>query len=78
MVEKERKIIITQPLQTCICSTIRVGRESWCLPYAGFYFFFVENNSGTLEISSSVEYNSGGTLENISSVENVSGGKLEN
>ena len=23
-----------QPLQICIGSTIRIGRESWCLPYA--------------------------------------------
>ena len=28
--------IITQPLQICIGPTIRIGRESWCLPYAGF------------------------------------------
>ena len=27
---------ITQPLQNCIGTTIRIGRESWCLPYAGF------------------------------------------
>ena len=26
-----------QPLQICIGSTIRIGRESWCLPYAGFF-----------------------------------------
>ena len=25
-----------QPLQTCIGPIIRIGRESWCLPYAGF------------------------------------------
>ena len=25
-----------QPLQICIGPTIRIGRESWCLPYAGF------------------------------------------
>ena len=25
-----------QPLQTFIGPTIRMGRESWCLPYAGF------------------------------------------
>ena len=25
-----------QPLQICISPTIRIGRESWCLPYAGF------------------------------------------
>ena len=26
-----------QPLQICIGPTIRIGRESWCLPYAGFF-----------------------------------------
>ena len=25
-----------QPLEICIGPTIRIGRESWCLPYAGF------------------------------------------
>ena len=25
-----------QPLQVCIGPIIRIGRESWCLPYAGF------------------------------------------
>ena len=25
-----------QPLQICFGPTIRIGRESWCLPYAGF------------------------------------------
>ena len=27
-----------QPLQICIGSTICNGRESWCLPYAGFFY----------------------------------------
>ena len=27
---------MTQPLQICIGPTVRIGRESWCLPYAGF------------------------------------------
>ena len=27
----------SQPLQICIGSTIRIGRETWCLPYAGFF-----------------------------------------
>ena len=27
---------ITPILQNCIGPTIRIGRESWCLPYAGF------------------------------------------
>ena len=27
---------IKQLLQNCIGPTIRIGRESWCLPYAGF------------------------------------------
>ena len=26
-----------QPLQICIGPTIRIGRESWYLPYAGFF-----------------------------------------
>ena len=26
-----------QPLQICIGPIIRIGRESWCLPYAGFF-----------------------------------------
>ena len=27
-----------QPFKICIGPTIRIGRESWCLPYAGFFF----------------------------------------
>ena len=27
-----------QPLQICIGPTICIGRESWCLPYAGFFW----------------------------------------
>ena len=30
----------SQPIQICIGSTIRIGRESWCLPYAGFFIIF--------------------------------------
>ena len=26
-----------RPLKICIGPTIRIGRESWCLPYAGFF-----------------------------------------
>ena len=26
-----------QPLQICIGPIIRIGRESWCLPFAGFF-----------------------------------------
>ena len=26
-----------QQLQICIGPIIRIGRESWCLPYAGFF-----------------------------------------
>ena len=38
---KQKKYLIMQhiekkPLQFCIGSTIRIGRDSWCLPYAGF------------------------------------------
>ena len=29
-------IFSSQPLQICIGPTILIGRESWCLPYAGF------------------------------------------
>ena len=28
-----------QPLQICIDPIIRIGRDSWCLPYAGFFSF---------------------------------------
>ena len=28
---------MTQPLQICIGPTIRIGLESWCLSYAGFF-----------------------------------------
>ena len=31
-----------QPLQICIGPTIRIGRESWCLPYAGFFTWKLE------------------------------------
>ena len=34
--KKEKKEKITQLFQNCIGPTIRSGRESWCLPYAGF------------------------------------------
>ena len=27
-----------QPLQICIGPTIRIGQDSWCLPYAGFFY----------------------------------------
>ena len=37
---KKKKIIITQPLQICIGPTIRIGRDSWGLPYAGFFSQF--------------------------------------
>ena len=30
----------TQLLKNCIGPTIRIGPESWCLPYAGFFFIF--------------------------------------
>ena len=32
-----------QPLQICIGPTIRIGRESWCLPYAGFFHIILYN-----------------------------------
>ena len=36
---------ITQPLQIWIGPTIRIGRESWCLPYARFFLYiFFSNN----------------------------------
>ena len=31
-----------QPPQICIGPTIRIGRQSWCLPYAGFFFTVVD------------------------------------
>ena len=31
---------MTHPIQICIGSTIRIGQESWCLLYAGFFGFF--------------------------------------
>ena len=34
--KKLKKLKIMIPLQICIGPTIRIGRESWCLPYAGF------------------------------------------
>ena len=34
--KKEIKKIL-QLLKNCIGPTIRIGRESWCLPYAGFF-----------------------------------------
>ena len=44
-----------QPLQICIGPIIRIGRESWCLPYAGFFQsfypkldFFYTNIVGTV------------------------------
>ena len=30
-----------QPLQICIGPIIRIGRESWCLPYAGFFILLI-------------------------------------
>ena len=32
-----------QPLQICIGPTIRIGRESWGLPYAGFFCLTIKN-----------------------------------
>ena len=32
-----------QPLQIYIGPIIRIGRESWCLPYAGFFHHFSLN-----------------------------------
>ena len=32
-----KKEEITQPLQICIGPAIRIGQESWCLPYVGFF-----------------------------------------
>ena len=32
-----------QPPQICIGPTIRIDRESWCLPYAGFFYLLVGN-----------------------------------
>ena len=35
--EKREQIVIMQLLQNRIGPTIRIGQESWCLPYAGFF-----------------------------------------
>ena len=32
-----------QPLQICIGPIIRIGRESWCLPYAGFFILYSQH-----------------------------------
>ena len=32
-------------LQICIGPTIRIGRESWCLPYAGFFVQWIDLGS---------------------------------
>ena len=37
---QKKNNLITQPLQICIGPSIRIGRESWCLPYT---FFFLGN-----------------------------------
>ena len=37
-----------QPLQICIGPIIRIGRESWCLPYAGFFLKFLKNLDGDI------------------------------
>ena len=38
-----------QPLQICIGPIIRIGQESWCLPYAGFFFKCLEKFQKTSE-----------------------------
>ena len=35
-----------RPLQICIGPTIRIGREIWCLPYAGFFLNIRKMNGG--------------------------------
>ena len=43
-----------QPLQICIGPTIRISRESWCLPYAGFLVIlksFLKLNKGEYSAS---------------------------
>ena len=47
-----------QPLQVCIYPIIRIGRESWCLPYAGFFILQIESvpSHSKLQVSGS-EYN---------------------
>ena len=40
--KNKKKIKIPQPLLICIGPTIRIGRESWCLPYAEFFLQFTE------------------------------------
>ena len=36
-----------QPLQVCIGPIIRIGRESWCLPYAGFFMMMMMTTKTT-------------------------------
>ena len=38
-----------QPLQICIGPIIRIGRESWCLPYAGFFICIRQSPKVELE-----------------------------
>ena len=41
---------ITQLVQNCIGPTIRIGGESWCLPYAGFFTLNCTNTTtGSLQ-----------------------------
>ena len=35
---RQKKKKIMQPLQICIGPTVRIGQESWCLLYAGFFY----------------------------------------
>ena len=36
-----------QPFQICIGPIIRIGRESWCLPYAGFLYSEIQSSKLT-------------------------------
>ena len=33
---------VAQPLQNCIAPTICIGQEIRCLPYAGFFYFYLK------------------------------------
>ena len=40
-----------QPLQIWIGPTIRIGREIWCLPYAGFFALWAKNRQVALLVA---------------------------
>ena len=47
----------------CIGPTIRIGRESWCLPYAGF-LLYISLQSGANMYSSLFQNDNGSSKNN--------------